>query len=754
MFLFPMLWVFFPLQNFAQKEANWWHFGDRAVLHFDSSKTTGPRAKPPSPLITFVGSASISDSIGNLLFYTNGTTVWDRNNRIMTNGTGLSGNTNTSQTTAIVPMPGNVDQYYLFTIDIAQRNKPLHYSIVDMRLRGGFGDVLASAKDIRMLTPPTTDHLTFTRRTGGGYWVVIRPKNSNEFWAYSVTNSGVSSLPVISRLGVANQQWLHWRGHLKFSPTGKKAGMTEHGSQLKGRVTLMDFNDSTGVFSNLKVDTTAGSCYGLEFSPNSEYLYVSGFKKWQSGTATFLYQYESSAATVAGFIKSRIDQKVSGIPGLGALQTGPDYKIYGVRFGTDTMTVIHSPNRKGFLCQFSEIGPVIHQSAKTDLGLPSFPAFLFESCSMPDFWYTRKAVLCQGDSIELHLKNSQQTSIQFKNQPFPGRTIKESGTYYLSLTNKCGTLNDSIRVNFLERPVPDLGADTLLCKGDSLVINLPPDTAIHWAWFDSSSVTQRIISKAGHYWVEGANSCGKGADTLSVEIDSLPEIELSNDTSLCDGQELTVIPITQSDLITWNDQHQGPHHRVHSAGWIIGQVSNSCGSAADSLYVDFRNLPIPPENLSSEVCIGKESYLNFSRDYEEVIWNNRLVNGEIKIEDGGSYNLQLSQNNCWSTFDYVVHEIDCTPAIELPNVFTPNHDGINDYFKAISMNGVTNCSIHIVNRWGNTVFRSNEPSFKWDGAALDGDQIVDGVYFWILEYQDEMGESYSRNGYVTILSKK
>src|ERR1044072_7863033 len=131
--LFILLFIAI-IPSYGQGENNIWCFGTNTGLDF----TGGPPVLYPSAMDAFEGCASICDAAGNLIFYTSTSTVFDRNNNITPNGTGLLGNTSSTEGAAIVQSNTDPNQYYLFTMmDIAQPSNSLHYSVVDMTLNGG-----------------------------------------------------------------------------------------------------------------------------------------------------------------------------------------------------------------------------------------------------------------------------------------------------------------------------------------------------------------------------------------------------------------------------------------------------------------------------------------------------------------------------------------------------------------------------------------------------------------------------------------
>ena len=124
---------------FSQEEASNWYFGENAGIQFanDGSITV----LNDGQLNTIEGCSSISDSNGNLLFYTDGITVYNRQHTILNNGFGLLGDPSSSQSAIVVPKPNDPDIYYIFTVGSNQSQTGLKYSVVDMTRDGGLGQV-------------------------------------------------------------------------------------------------------------------------------------------------------------------------------------------------------------------------------------------------------------------------------------------------------------------------------------------------------------------------------------------------------------------------------------------------------------------------------------------------------------------------------------------------------------------------------------------------------------------------------------
>src|SRR5437868_1964390 len=104
--------VFNSPQTFAQKESYNWYFGANAGITFN---TDPPTALTNGAINTTEGCSSISDDKGNLLFYTDGMTVWNKNHQVMDNGSGLNGDNRSTQSAVVIKLPESNSLYYIFT---------------------------------------------------------------------------------------------------------------------------------------------------------------------------------------------------------------------------------------------------------------------------------------------------------------------------------------------------------------------------------------------------------------------------------------------------------------------------------------------------------------------------------------------------------------------------------------------------------------------------------------------------------------
>ncbi len=336
----------------GQKEANTWYFGEYAGLDFN---TGSPVALLNSAMNKDEGCSSISDSNGNLLFYTSGIKVWNRNHSQMPNGSGLTGHESSSQAALIVPKPGSSNLYYIFTTDAFFYANGLRYSVVDMSLQGGMGDV--TMKNV-LLHSPSTEKLTAVKHSNNtDIWVIAHAGNSDVFQAYLVTSGGISP-PVSTPIGTPHtgggiNGTLNAIGCMKASPDGTRLALTLYNMNL---VELFDFNTTTGALSNpVSFPAIYTNAYGVEFSPDNSKLYFT--------SDTTVFQADLNAGSPSLIITSTVPVGLInwgpfgyGTNYLGALQLGPDDKIYGTSFFSEYLFVINIPNAPGVECNFVEQG--------------------------------------------------------------------------------------------------------------------------------------------------------------------------------------------------------------------------------------------------------------------------------------------------------------------------------------------------------------------------------------------------------------
>jgi len=399
---------FFLLSNFvgqAQKEASIWYFGQRTGFIFSNGtvhtvEDSGNNLSNGSAAITFADRKS-----GLLLFYGNAKSLWNREHHLMPHGDSLApqGFNKLPQAVLTVPAPGKEKQYYVFTLvndpTTALAATSLSYSLIDINLNNGLGDVVAGTKNQVVGGGYGYQFTAVPHANGQDYWVLIRRWDEPIFDTYLLTVTGIA-LAHSQRIGPVQPLQPSGAsggdGFLKASPDGKKlVYLVSDYPQLS----LFDFNATTGLMSHYLSLGNLLSPGGVSFSPDNSKLYVQNYSQTPSpnyvgGRAyNVISQYDvaagSDAAVVASGISILVDNPATNIrvdnqtsQGDYTMQLGPDGKLYANSdyldptimqiAGQANFYVINFPNRRGFACNVQYQTFVFDGAGNTCCGLPNF----------------------------------------------------------------------------------------------------------------------------------------------------------------------------------------------------------------------------------------------------------------------------------------------------------------------------------------------------------------------------------------------
>ncbi len=353
----------------SQNQYNVWYFGNGAGLDFSSGV---PVPLTNGQINTLEGCAVISDpEDGRLLFYTDGVTVWDATHRPMPNGNDLKGHWTSAQSALIVPNPGDTNIFYVFTAGAGfyhtanDPNNGVRYSVVNMQLNGGRGDVIE--KNIELLERGRgVEMLNATRHCNGrDYWVVAHELKSNRFFMYLVTPSGITD-SVITSIGSVLSGDLGALSMGKFSPNGKMLAVATPGEQT---LELYDFDNASGRLLNYRLIASDWYYYGLEFSPDNSKLYVASIARLTE--PDFLYQFDLNAGDIQAIRNSRYQlHREEGRWDGAQCQLGPDNRIYVSFRSRYRLGVINFPNIEGAGANYQHNGVQL-SGRTTSYGLPN-----------------------------------------------------------------------------------------------------------------------------------------------------------------------------------------------------------------------------------------------------------------------------------------------------------------------------------------------------------------------------------------------
>lgn len=631
--LFYIFLIFTP-HTYAQKEGYIWYFGQNTGLDFN---TNPPSILNNGQLNTFEGCASIADGNGNLLFYTDGITVWNKLHQVMPNGTGLKGDPSSTQSAVVVPQPQNPDLYYVFTVDANAGPDGMQYSILNLSLDGGLGDI--TSKNNILFTPSTEKITAVDHANGTDIWVIGHEWNSSKFYAYLITSTGINTTPVISNIGTThNGSSFNSHGYLKASPEGDKI-VAAVGS--KGLAEVFDFDSSTGVLSNPLALTGLLYVYGVEFSQDSKFLYLT--RRYYND----LYQYNLKAGSSSAIINS---QFIIPTNNLGALQIASDGKIYVAQYD-DYVDVINNPHGTGIDCNY-QVDALYLDGKFSTIGFPTFNQSFFKG-----FQFIAHDA-CLNTPTTINTYNTQGISSilwDFGDGNIgsgfnPTHTYTNIGNFTIIATvNYSGGGSNTFQQNIeviAPPPSMNLSGDTLICAGETIHLDAFYTNATY-LWQDGSTNSDFLVSDIGTYWVEITNRCGTTYNEIQIYPDPI-SVDLGADTTLCQGEILTLDASYINANYLWQNGSDNPTFSVNSAGTYWVKINNTDCEAQDTIIVDY--FPALNLDLEDTIYICPESSINLDVNQNPVslakyLWQDGSVNPHFLVSDTGTYWVEV-WNDC------------------------------------------------------------------------------------------------------------
>ncbi len=451
-----------PLISSAQgNQANMWYFGYAAGVDFN-------QGSPPAPLTDSqlnvwdvgggmgIGAASIADSLGQLQFYSDGIYIMNREHSYMLNA-GKVGDNSTSGA-LIVPQPGHPDIYYFFNthyvpVGLSDYLYYMQYSVIDMSLDDGRGAIIPGKRCITLYDSTLTGFSAVYHANKKDIWVLTHRKFSNKFYAYLVTSEGMDTIPVESGAGTPVD---NIGGLIKFSPDGKKVGITVTGSSYTNDsyFEILDFDNETGLVSDnnlIHKSYDVNDCVqGLEFSPNSSVFYCN------TCGSSGISQFNLKAGTPDEIFATEVF--IDNPNQLGNLQLGPDGKIYFAPNIMAYLGVINKPNNTGTGssgCDYDMNG-VDLLGRRNNVCLPTFIQTYFKD---PEFKTIQN---CFGEPTQFIIDNLEGVdSVKWKfkdfaNMPNDTSTLFSPSAVYI------------FRSRYLLYPVNNLAReDQQVCNGHS-----------------------------------------------------------------------------------------------------------------------------------------------------------------------------------------------------------------------------------------------------------------------------------------------
>ncbi len=738
--IYGLLWSFsiVLLANLAhaQLENHIWYFGENAGINFNTN--------PPTPLQTgFVWREGMSTvcnpTTGEVLFSTNGASVWTRFNTLMPNGTGLLGNKDNSlQGVVVVPMIDSPSIYYIFSLEhqptrlvIPPNTKPfsdglLYYSVLDMSLNNGLGDIVPGRKNI-LLDSLLGESLIAIPGSNCDVWLVGHKVDTTIFKAWHFDRYGFHPNPVISSPGNQISGLGSFdKGCMASSPDGSMLAITAIGVSgappppgTTGSM-VCRFNGATGeVTDGVLVEDF--SAYGIAFSPDNKLLYINNWDPRERGLA----QYNLSTWSQAAIRSSKV-QIDSGTTSTYLRRFGD--KIYTHQQHRRCLGSIEQPNTAGINCNYSDSTITLFPGTRTFYALPTDVVYPFPKDTLKV--RTDTALCAIPQPIELAAPSGYEGYLWNDGSPLQSKLIAEPGTYWVISGDYCHSRVDTFIVSRLDTVFSVI--DSFICPYDGEITLTAPAGYLSYLWDDQSTNNTRSIQQPGLYWVYAAEACVPRIDSFYITEIDFSKLDLGPDSIICNGEPVKLYAEATGLSYLWQDGSTSDSLIAPESGTYWVKVWKGDCSFADTIHLSFINLPqnfLPDDTL---LCREKPFFPNIPLGPEQLLsWNDGLTSINFPVVTEGTFYATISESICSVTDTIQVLRELCDCRFMIPNAFSPNGDGRNDTFRLVKEAdcNLEDFELKIFNRWGQLIYRTTDPLSGWDGN-LNGRQAEMGTYMY------------------------
>ena len=754
-------WACVPTFAQATKSYANWYFGNGAGLTLNGGT---PQALTDGKLQTDEGCATMSDASGQLLFYTDGRTIWNRNHDVMPGATGLGGSNTSTQSALIVPYQNSTARFYVFSVADETGQTGVQYAIVNMTLNGGLGGLETKNK---LVVAPATQKITVINHCNNlNHWIITHEKGNNVFRVNLLNDNGLIPAAASYRVGSTHQQG---SGYMKPSHDGRKLAVAVSGAG--GFLEVFDFDNKTGAITNptkLAGPETDGA-YGVEFSPDNNLIYLSTLATKK------IHQIKVDGLTISATLTAQAQRSTSA--GIGGLQLGPDGKIYGTQPGEDYLLAINQPDQPGTGCGLVSQG--VYLGGKT--GRYGLPFVLDEIPFLPPGLTISltKQRDCNAFLLDSHPVNLDPNYLSYqwymgdvavKGGNGPTLQPVKSGLYRLKVREtKCRDVQQDsneilvmlVETNPTVRAVPDsCGTFRLTAHATGGDIQWTgPGVGPDRARLDSILVAG--ISGTQTYQVRVTSpidaTCFVQKD-VPVTFTPPPPFQFgpTTHTECGDTLRLNASPTPNWDTFRW----QRPDGSRATGNTLVARQSgryrltalSTATSCKSDTTVSVTLNPNPILHVTArqiDTCFANATVSSLNLDAGEVpdgdfVWTRDGItlgnNQQQLVSQYGLFRVTVRTAAGCLASDSVRVVSSCPPlppGLSIPDAFTPNGDGMNETL-VLYATGVEEVRLSIYNRWGEVVYDStgSPPSQSgwetWDGTCR-GQPVASGLYSYRLE---------------------
>lgn len=323
--------------------------------------------------------------------------------------------------------------------------------------------------------------------------------------------------------------------------------------------------------------------------------------------------------------------------------------------------------------------------------------------------------------------------------------VSPSATTSFSVSGTSSGCADTAIAVVTVNPLPVLVVNSAsICSGQSATLTAWGAASYSWSTGALVNSITASPSSTTTYSVTGNISGCTASTTATITVIPLPSVTV-NSPVICDGST-AVLTAAGADTYTWSTgESSNPISVTPSTNTIytVTGTTNNCSDLATSNVTVTPNTAIPPVLSNAEICSGDLITLTASGS-GTMYWYTAATSGTPvfsgpqfitpELSSTTTYYVLSQDQNCKSSLVPVTVSVDACDNTTIPNIFTPNGDGVNDVF---FFHSKTSRCLHckIYNRWGTLIYELNGAASSWNGTIMQtGKPASDGVYYYILDY--------------------
>jgi len=343
----------------------------------------------------------------------------------------------------------------------------------------------------------------------------------------------------------------------------------------------------------------------------------------------------------------------------------------------------------------------------------------------------------------------------------PLYTAGVSSRYLVTITyagkTRCKTV-DTVNVKILKMFSLSM-PDTTVCAGASIYIRASGDPDFNYTWSPANGVSNTNIlnpvitaDSTRIYTVTATHAnCPDSSASFTLTVQPVPMVNAGNDTAICAGTRIVLAPLI-SPAYTYT-YSWSPASAVHDAALSTAFIADTTTelsltattaagcTGSDNVWIKVN--PAPYFNLGKDtlVCHIGQIEIGNARQGVRYLWNTGDTTCCISVTANGTYTLiETDSISCSYTDSVGVYFSNCIHCMAVPNAFTPNNDGANDFFRPVVLCPIKEYHLKIFNRWGQEVFTSNDVNYGWDGkynGQLMGGLVDNCVFVYVIELLED-----------------